>query len=328
MATSANAQVEFEAGRTPVAMTALTNSGDNLTFTHTSKPWSRASGYEPVIRPNGLVTGGAVIPAAAGGNNNVDVAALTCYLAGVLTTVSAATNQAITRPATAVSKICSITVTSAGAVAVVAGTDGASTAFTETRGAAGGPPLIPVGSIEIAQVRVTSNTAAAIAASEIYAVVGTHTERFDFPAWSIDPLDGKAVFASALPLIHTGTVAKGVYAQVYTPIFQAITKAFDFVPIETSYSVSTQEYYQGTIAGASSSLGQGSFSALLEDGHTDSLLGQKGNNLLFRFKQDKNKLPYSLTQGVFGIARTFPKTQQVQVACTISGELPTRDYSS
>jgi hypothetical protein len=328
MSLSTNAQVEFEAGQTLVPVTALTDSGDHLNFTHAFKPWSRKSGFDALITPNGLVTGGAVTAAAGGGNNNVDVAALSCYLAGVLTSVSAATNQAITRPATAVSKVNSITVTSAGAVAVVAGTDGASTAFSETRGAAGGPPLIPVGSVEIAQVRVISNTAAPIAAAEIFAVVGTHVERYDFPAWSINPFDGKVTFASALPVSHTGSLAKGVYAKIYTPIFQAVAKALDFAPCETTYSAGSQEYYGGTLGTASSSLGQGSFTALLEDGHTDSLLSQKGQNILVRFKQDRNRTPYSLTQGILGVTRTYPKTQQVQAACTLTCELATQDYSS
>lgn len=328
MATSQNAQIEYEAGRTLVPAAALTDSGDHKTFTHTAKPWSKASGYEPVIAPNGLVTGGAVTPAAAGGNNNVDVAAISCYLAGVLTAVSAATNQACNRAATNVSKISSITVTSAGAIAVVAGTDGSSAAFSETRGAAGGPPLIPVGSIEIAQVRFSGNTAAPVAASEIFAVVGQHTERYDFPAWDVNSFDGKITFSSALPLIHTGSVAKAVYATVYTPIYQAVARALDFVPIERSFSVSSKDFYGGTVASSSSSLGQGSFTALLNDGHTDTLLSQEGNTLLFRFKQDRNKTAYSLSQGVLGVARTYPKTDQVQASCTISGEEKTRDYAS
>ena len=41
---------------------------------------------------------------------------------------------------------------------VVAGT--ATTAFSDTRGASGGPPFIPVGSVEVAQVRLTSNVRA------------------------------------------------------------------------------------------------------------------------------------------------------------------------
>src|SRR5512143_2984440 len=163
MPSAANAKLQYEAGQALVAMAAMTDSGDQQTFTlANASVWSSKSGYDPQIFPNGLATGGAVVPAVSGTNDKIDVAALTCYLAGVLTSVAAAADTSITRPATAVSKIDSITVTSAGAIAVVAGTDGSTTAFSETRAAAGGPPLIPVGSIEIAQVRLISNTAAAI----------------------------------------------------------------------------------------------------------------------------------------------------------------------
>jgi len=226
MSTSQNAQVEFEAGRTLVPFSALTDSGDHKKFTHTSRPWSRAAGFEPDIKPNGLATGGAVSPAASAQNDKVDVAALSCYLAGVLTAVAAAANVTVTRGATTnTHSITSITVKADGTIEAVAGT--ASTAFSETRGAAGGPPLIPVDSIEIAQVRTTSITGAPIVASEIFAVVGQHTERFDFPSWEIDPFDGAVRFLQALPLIHTGPAAKKVYAQVYTPIFQAASRAAD-----------------------------------------------------------------------------------------------------
>lgn len=329
MATSPNASVEFEAGRNLVAAHALTDAGDHVNFSSASKPWSKASGFEPLVTPNGIVTGGIVVPAAAGGNNNVDISAISCYLAGTLTAVGAATNQAITRGATNVAKISSITVTSAGAIAVVAGTDSASTAFSETRGAAGGPPFIPVGSIEIAQVRLASNVAAPIAAGEIFAIVGIHQERYDFPGWQVLGLDGKIQFDSSLPLIHTGSVAKQVYAKVYTPIFTQVPRALDFQPAETSATTVSTDFYGGVIGGAgAASLSQAQFTALLNDGHTDSLLGQKNNNIIIRFKQDRNKAPYSLTQGILNVTRTYPKADQVQATCTLSAEQATQDFAS
>ena len=48
-----------------------------------------------------------------------------------------------------------------------------------------------------------------------------------------------------------------------------------------------------------------SFTASLGDGVTDVLLGKVGQNLLFRFKPDKNRAPYIVTQGVLGVTRTF-----------------------
>ncbi len=322
-----NAVVMYEAGQSAVAMAELADQGDHKDFRSADSLWSGKSGYEPVVRPNGLATGGAVTPAAAGGNNNVDVAALTCYLAGILTTVAADTDVAATRGAdTDTHCITSITVTSAGAIAAVAGT--AHTAFSATRGAAGGPPYIPVDSIEIAQIRLTSITAAAITADEIFAVPGTHCERYDYPTWVQHSVNVEAgmlgdagiEFSSPLPLIHTGDEPKKVYASYYVPEFVEISVSSDFVPPETTHSVSSTQVYGGTLGTSSSSLNQGTFNAYLEDGISDALLAQKNHKIWIKFKQDRLRNPYILCQGKLGISRTFPAGAAITAACTISAE--------
>lgn len=316
MATAENAKLQYEAGQNAVAMSALTDSGDHTLFTSAATLWSGKAGNAPVIRPNGLLTGGALTTNAT--NNLVTVAALTCNLAGVVTSVAGASSPAITRPATNVSKVNSITVNSSGALAVVAGTDGATTAFTETRGAAGGPPLIPVGSIEIGQVRVTTSAAGLIAASEIFQVVGTHVERADFPLWDTSNATGSITFLGALPLIHTGSVPKAVYASYSTPIFADVALASDFVPPETSHSISSTQVYGTTLGATSSTLGQGSFTAYLSNGVSDPLVALKNATLWFKFFPDRYATPYILCQGKLGISRTFPAADSLQAACTIS----------
>src|SRR5210317_1267247 len=184
MPTAENAQLEYEGGQTAVAMGALSDAGDLQTFTSPATLWSGRSGFAPVIRPDGVLTGGLVTVAISGSNDLVDVAALTCNLAGIVTSVSADSDVSCTRPATAVSKVNSITIDNAGAVAVVVGTDGSTTAFSETRGAAGGPPFIPTDSIEIAQVRFTSDTAAAVTESEVLQTIGLHRESASYPQWA------------------------------------------------------------------------------------------------------------------------------------------------
>jgi hypothetical protein len=338
MATAEQAKLQYEAGQSSTAMTLLTNSGDETTFTSAATLWSGRSGYAPVVRVNGLLTGGLVTVDNGGANNVVDVAALTCNLAGVVTSVSAG-SVSITRPATAVAKVNSVTVDSTGTLAMVAGTDSATTAFSETRGAAGGPPLIAVGSIEIAQVRVISDTAAAIAASEIFQVVGLHQERADFPLYDINygptivdgvqtKAGGSVTFISALPEIHTGPVPKRVYASYATPIFADVALASDFVPPETSNSVTSTQVYGTTIGAASSTLNQGSFTAYLTNGITDALVQLKNATLWFKFYADRYAAPYMLTQGKLGIARTFPVADQVQAACTISATVAAVEISS
>ena len=315
MATAENAKLQYEAGQNSVAMSALTNSGDETTFTSTATLWSGRSGYAPVVRPNGVLTGFAITTHAT--NDTVTIAAGTLNLAGVVTSVNAGTLVA-SRPATAVSKVISLTVNSSGALAAVAGTDGSTTAFSETRAAAGGPPLIPVGSVEIGQVRYTSNTAGVVAAAEIYQVVGLHRERSDFPLYDVNYDAGSVTFLDVLPEIHTGPVPKAVYASYSSPIFADVALASDFVPPETSHSVSSTQVYGTTLGSTASTLGQGSFTAYLANGVADALVTLKNETLWFKFFPDRYATPYILAQGKLGIARTFPAGDSIQAACTIS----------
>ena len=327
------AAVYYESGQSQQSAAAMTDSGDHINFTLATKPWSLASGYEYSVKPYGIATGGAITPHTV--NDQVNVAALTAYAFGMtgadattgLISVAAASAISITRGAsTNICMINSITLTSAGAVAAVSGT--ASTAFSETRGAAGGPPLIPVGSIEIGQVRTGSITAAAIASAEIYQVVGTHQERYDYPVWSENPISGTIKFASALPAIHTGPIVKKVYARVATPVFAEISRSKDWVPAESSSSVSSTEYYDGPLGSASTSLGQASFSAAMADGVTDAILSKDGANLLFKFMPDKTKTPYQITQGILRKARTYGVGAYATAAFTVSASVPSVDFAS
>lgn len=323
-----NSLLQYESGVTPFSMSALTDSGDHKTFTTSADIFSESSGHAPDVRPNGVITGGAVTIAVSAVNNGVDVAAISCYLAGIKTAVAAGADKTITRPATAVSKINSITVTSLGAIAVVAGTDGATTAFSETRAAAGGPPLIPVGSIEIAQVRVISNTAGPITSDQIFQAVGTHMERYDYPIFDTVNADGTVLFDAALPLIHTGPVAKAVYASYSEPIFSKQAFANDFVPAETTHSVSSSVVYGGVVGSSSKSLGQGSFTAILKDGITDPILSAADDTRWIRYYQDANKAPYILTQGKIGVSRTFGAADQPKVKVTVSAEAASTNRAS
>lgn len=336
MSTAENAKIQYESGQDLVPFAALTDQGDHQDFRSADPLWSNRSGYEPDVKPNGLATGGAVSVAVSGSNDVVDVAALSCYLAGAAVAVGADADVALTRPtggspANTHNK-SSITVNAAGAIAVVKGEDG--TSFSTTRGAAGGPPYIPLDSIEIAQVWLSSAPPAAIVASEIKQVIGAHCERYDYPTWEERRMNvengviGNAgvQFASPLPLIHSASspvsgAAKAVYAQYYEPSFTDISKSDAFVPPETSNAVTSKQIYSATIGGSTSSLGQGSFTAYLTDGISDGILALKNQNLFFRFFQNRlSSLPYLLMQGKLGIARTFPAGDQISAACTISAE--------
>jgi hypothetical protein len=323
MPTAENARLQYEAGQQATPMTQLTNSGDATTFTSAATLWSRRAGYAPVVRPNGVLTGLAVSTHAS--NDTVTVAAGTLNLNGSIVAVSAGTATASRGATTNICRITSITINAAGSIAAVAGS--AHTAFSETRGASGGPPYIPVDSVELAQVRVNSTTAAVVAAGEIFQVVGLHRERADFPLFSINYSLGSVTFLAALPLIHTGDTPKRTHASYSTPIFGDVPLASDFVPPETSNSITSTQVYGTTLGSTSSTLNQGTFTAYLEDGVSDGLVSLKNETLWFRFYPDRFKLPNLLCQGKLGIARTFPAGDSIQAACTISAEAAAREVA-
>jgi hypothetical protein len=133
-------------------------------------------------------------------------------------------------------------------------------------------------------------------------------------------------FSSALPLIHSASspavaAGKAVYAQYYEPAFTDVPKSSDFVPPETTHSVSSKQIYGTTLGSSSSSLNQGSFTAYLQDGISDGILALKNATLFFKFLQNAlNSTPYLLMQGKLGISRTFPAGDQITASCTISSE--------
>lgn len=325
--------IRYEAGQTAYPFEAMTDAGDATTFAASFAPISNAAGAEPVVAPYGLLTGGAITPHAD--VDKVAVAALTASMAGATGADAngvvsvAAGSVSITRGLTTdTHNITSITVNSSGALAAVSGTDG--TAFVETRGAAGGPPLIPVGSIEIGQVRTTTTASAVVLASEINTVAGLHLERSDYPVYQMDYATGEVMFAEALPLIHTGGVAKKVYIKGSTPLFAPVPNTSDWVPAESTYSINSTDTYDGPVGSSSASLGQASFNAVLRDGITDAFIAQKGKNIWFEFRPDRDKsVPKQLTQGIFGVSRTFPAGGgNFTAACTVTPRDATVDVAA
>lgn len=339
MATSANAKTQIEFGQTYNTYALMTNSGDEQVYTVSGgEIYSGKSGYASVVRPNGVVTGRGMITTSTT-NDLVNIAAFTAYLKGVLTTVSAAT-AGITRATTAGAyKINSITLSSAGAIAVVAGDEKAGGPFVDTRATAGGPALIPTTSIEIGQIRTTSSTAGLVASTEIKQN-GQYTERYDYPTWDVYNIGlGESTsvsarrqahirFAAALPEIHTGAVPKNVYIAYYEPEFSDLSKTMGFIPAENSSSVSSTQYYGGTQGSSSTSIGTGGFTALLDDGVTDALVAEKDQILTVKHFPDRDKSAYTLTQGTISLKRTYPVNNQNQAVVTIAAEQVTAEFSS
>lgn len=340
MPTASKAKLMVELSQTFFDFTAATDAGDHKVFTVSEKSlWSVKDNYEADVRPDGVVTGRNMLSTHAT-EETVTIAGFTCYLAGVPTTISATTGLAV-RPATDVAKIDSITVSSAGEIAVVEGTAAADTTFLTTRGGAGGPPYIPVGSIEIGQVKMNTAASAVLTTSEIFQDVGTHTERSTTPTWEEYPIgDGnKADTTSKTNAyiefsdeigdpIHAGDTYKKVYVSGYTPVAAEVSDSVDFKACKYSHSVTSTPYYNSTRGTKSTSLGQGGFSALVDDGITDALVEQEDEKLTFWFYPNRNKLPYSITQGYLGLDPEWGAETDIKVDATISADQKTVNFAS
>lgn len=328
MAITENPKLEYESGQSFNDWEHMSDTGDAMVFEATFSPWSARAGFDASVRPWGLATGGQI--RAGSGNDNVTVSALSAYMPTAAGAQSdglvnvASGDVAVEHATTATHLITSVTVDASGALAAVAGTEGS--AFTEERGEAGGPPFIPVDSIEVGQVRRNGTSVGLVSDVEIFQVVGLHQERYDSPVFETDPTVGEVHFASELPRIHTASVTKKVSVRGYTPIFAEIPRSSGWVPAETSHSVNSTEIYNGTLGSVSRSLGQASFTYYGEGNANDPLVRLKNQRLWFRWYQDRNRSPHSLTQGILGIGRTYPAGDHVNIACTVSAEQETQDF--
>lgn len=316
MPTAESALVEYETGQTFTAMSALTNSGDNKKFTSAASSWSSVTGFAPIVLVDGLLTGGIISIAASSNDDEVDIGISSSNIGGLAVTAIASTGVSATRGVSDGFRVTSIIKNSSGTYTAVAGTE--STAFSEIRGAAGGPPFIPVGEIEIGQIRFTSTVAAPVLASEIFQISNVHQERSRAPNFTINDFAGEIDFTQALSLIHTASVPKGVFASYAEPVFIEQDSAVDFAPPEISTSVSSTQLYNKTVAAFTRSLGQGSFTAQLEDGITDDIIGLQGETLFFKFFPDRNLPAHILNKGVLEFARSFSATDNISAAFTIS----------
>jgi len=342
MPTASKAKLMAEFNQTFFDFTAATNSGDQKIFTVAGKSlFSVKEGYELDVKPDGIVTGRNLITPGTV-TETVDVATFTVNLGGTEYEVSAST-EAVVRPGASVANINAIVIdTTTQTVTVVTGTDTSSgTTLTRVRGGAGGPPYIPVGSVSIGEIHFTSSTAAVVTAAEISQTVGVHTERFDTPTWDEYPVgDGIKAETTAQKNayiefkdvigtgIHTGDEYKAVWVSGYVPVASEISSSVDFKACKNSHSVSSRQLYNETRGSKSSSLGQGGFTALVDDGITDALVGLEDENITFWFYPSRNKLPYSITQGYLGLDPTWPADADIEVSATISAAQKTVNFAS
>ena len=340
MSTSQRGKIQIELGQTLNDFVLMTDNGDHLIFT-SGLLYSGKSGFEPVVRPNGIESGQKLLSPHAS-DDTVTIAAFTAYSQGTLHSVSA-TSLALTRPTTN-KRICSVIMDDTGTIDEVEGTEGSD--FSTERGAAGGPPLIPVDAVEIGQVRFSATASAVIASDEIYQDIGNHAEYSDYPVPETFNL-GKGSYAEkaaeknahvkfneALPLIHTGDVCKRTYIRYYTPSLTTLSSVSDFKAAELGVTKSSETMYEGSgVSGAigsmkADSVGDVSFVVFAKDGVSDAILREKGKVVTAKFFPDANKSPYLLSQGMLGVVRDFPAGTQNKINVTVYCEKESVEFTS
>lgn len=310
------------------------------------KIWSNLNGKKPSFVPVGLVSGGVITPAASGSNNKVDISAFTYYdESQVKRSVAAQTDITITRASEGTHRINSIVVAAvAGTVSAIAGDDTApgATAFTESRGAAGGPPWIPytVYAIELGQVATSSDVAAPITTSEIRQNRGQHTEQYNFPVFEIYPIgtaDNDAIiqFSVDLPQIHSSDAGVTKYRKKTTAITSTPQMVFcdfagDFVQSGKSLSGDTETKYAGQIARGAPSVATSDASFSVNPSRNDTIsnfiqaqLADKQEIVTIKYFPDGDNIEtYRLEQGYISGTATNPAEGLASIEFTIS---PTTD---
>lgn len=197
------AQVKSEVSFLTRTKHALTPEADNKTFDSGQELWKRNP--KPNILVSGIRGGCSVNPTA--NVDEVQVGSGAMNFDGVQSNVSADASVTVSRPVSGSNVIVNaIVIDSAGAITNLAGAEGTDGG---ARGAVGGPPLIPVDRLLIAEVKLGDAASAVVATGEINTSV---MERADRPSYDIDYINGKIVFSRALETIHTGTVPRTVYA--------------------------------------------------------------------------------------------------------------------
>lgn len=325
MGSASNGLLRVESGPVAKPFENLTDDGDQKNFSATFTIWSLDGEFAPKVLPFGVISGGRGTPGAS--NDTVNVSAGKALMPGATVadgngevSWSASSGLSVTRPSTQTHKIVSITVTTAGAVTAVNGSEG--TAFSTTRGGAGGPPFVPVDSTELFQVLLSSQTAAIILASELQHVPNSSREEAFSPGWTEDALNGKVTFQTALEAAHTGGVAKTVQLRANGVSFADHADAVDWSPPSETFSVNSQQIYRRSIASETSSVGAGSVTVFLQNGIRDSILQRRGKRTWIQFFPDADAGDHDICNGKVSFEKSYPADNEISATMNIAAREP------
>lgn len=331
--TGANASVQIELGSVSYPMSALTSvtspaSDVNKKFLTSAQFISDLAALQPEVRVDGVISGFGLTPGS--GFNEVDVAAGTLYLNGNLVEVSATTVSNLTRPTTIGEVlVTALTVDAAGTITATPNTEGAT---STVRGAAGGPPFLPVSEVLIGYVTATYYDGSAsgekiLTTGEIdtyskeYAAIPSakvlsHDEDQDY---------GCIELANVLPDIHAataagpGTACRAVYASYYEPEFEEVPDAMDFSYTEDVSTYTSKAYKD---ASEEKAIGTPSWSASFNAYWTtveDVLNLVKNSKRWIKHFPDDDLAPYWCGIAIVKVSRDTPVEDNMSASVTLDG---------
>lgn len=266
----------------------------------------------PVMKCDGVVSGGVVTPGTA--VDDVDISAVVCWIDGVSVSVAAASAEDVPKGATdAYYIIHAVTVTAAGAIAIVNGTEGAS--LSGNYGDAGGKPYTPATSILLGYVTRYDDESAVVTLAEISQVPNQSREVSVIPYPVYDVQAGTITFEEALMANHTGDITKSVVADVYSPTsFTTLTGIASIsLPGETPASNTVQTPDGTSVAQDPNTLENGALVVLTDGSHNDLPALIDNTTAVVRFWPNSNKTDYyEFFAGISGRLETPVSGGQMQ----------------
>lgn len=331
--TGANASVQVELGSISYPMSALSSvsspaSDVNKKFLTLAEYISDLAVLQAEARLDGVLAGLSLTPGS--GFNEVDISAGSVNVQGQVVEVSATTESGITRPTTLGQVlVTALTVDNAGAITATPGTEGAT---NTTRGAAGGPPFLPVDEVLIGYITATYYTGSASGEKILTTgeIDSSSKEYAAIPSAKIvfhdeEQLVGVVEMANTLPLIHAataagpGTASRNVYASYYEPEFEEIPDAKDFSFTEDVSTYKSKAYKD---ASEETAIGTPSWSASFSAYFTtvDDILNLvKNSKRWIKHYPDSSLAPHWSGISIVKVGRETPVENNMMASITLEG---------
>jgi len=347
--TGEEVKVEIEIGTTFYSMGAL--STVSTPEEDVGKIWTTSATYisdqknlQPIVRIDGVISGLVISPTS--NYNEVVVSPGSAYIKGTKVTLASATAASnIPRPLVSGNVlITAITIDANGSINQRDGTEGSAGG---SRGAAGGPPFIPIDEVLVGYVNATyyagsASGAQAVASSE---VDNESKERTFVPSYKVLYHDGEGdrdnatnagaiELATALTKTHAqtadgpGTHYRNVYASYNAASFEELGEVMD-LSFDESVEVITSRAYGDKADRKRETVPSwtGSFSVYV-DRVQDVMNYVKNSTRWMKFYPDDDETEHWVARGILSVSRTFPVSDNMTASVSIEGSGRIYDKSS